>query len=129
MQQNMLRLLLIMWPGLLMAQTYQRKTPEEKAQKYTREMMAEIPLNAEQEPAVYAINLWVSRQFDSLYASHPEQDALRPGMIAIFRNRDSALRTVLTNQQFLRFDDLQREKRKKRLEQKQQEKTGEKRPG
>lgn len=128
MKKTMIGLLISLWPFMLTAQSYQRKTPEEKAKKYTQEMMTEIPLDAEQEPAIYAINLRVSRQFDSLYASHPGQEVLRPAMISIFRNRDTALRAILSPQQFLRFDDLQREKRKKRLEQKQQEKAAEKRP-
>lgn len=126
MKQTTFGLLLCMLPAVLFAQTYQRKTPEEKARKYTLEMMSEIPLEKEQEPAIYAINLKVSLQFDSLYASHPDKDVMRSAMITIFRNRDAALRTVMSPQQFLRFDDLQQEKRRKKLEKQRQENTGEK---
>lgn len=112
-------LLIVLHLSLLSySQQYKRKTPEEKARKYTTEMTSEIALSKEQEEKVYLINLDVSKQFDSLYASKPEQDILRKHTIEILKKRDAEFRNVLTNEQYLRFDDIQREKREKKLKEK-----------
>jgi hypothetical protein len=100
------------------AQQFKRKTLEEKAQKYTAEMVADIHLTPEQEALVYPINLEVSKRFDSLYSSKPEKDVQRSVTIQILKDRDKAFRQVLSNEQFLRFDDLQRERREKKLQEK-----------
>ena len=72
---------------------------------------------------LFEINLLVSLQFDSLYATKPDKDQARQGAISIYKKRDASLRQVLSTQQFLMFDDIQREKReKKRLEKQQKEK-------
>ena len=112
-------LLIILHVGLLSySQQYKRKTPEEKARKYTTEMASEIELTKEQEEKIFLINLNVSRQFDSLYASKPEQDLLRKNTIDILKKRDAEFRKVLSNEQYLRFDDIQREKREKKMQEK-----------
>ena len=112
-------LLIVLHLSLLSySQQYKRKTPEEKARKYTTEMATEIELSKEQEEKVYLINLNVSKQFDSLYASKPEQDVLRKNTIEILKRRDAEFRNILSNEQYLRFDDIQREKREKKLKEK-----------
>jgi hypothetical protein len=106
------------------AQNYKKRTAEEKARYYTDEMVKELSLDSSISSKVFEINLLVSKQFDSLYATKPEKDDARQGAIAIYRKRDMALRTVLSTQQFLMFDDIQREKReKKKLEKEQKEKA------
>ncbi|HOZ51109.1 MAG TPA: hypothetical protein PLU17_04585 [Chitinophagaceae bacterium] len=100
------------------SQSYTKKTPEEKAKKYTAEMAAIIQLEKEQEEKIYLINVQVSKQFDSLYASKPEKDILRSSTISILKDRDIEYRKVLSNEQFLRFDDVQREKREKKYKEK-----------
>jgi hypothetical protein len=103
---------------LSFSQTYKRKTPEEKARKYTLEMAEEIKLEKEQEEKIYLINLEVSKRFDSLYASKPEKDLLRKESREIFKQRDLEFRKVLNTEQFLRFDDIQREKYEKKQKEK-----------
>jgi hypothetical protein len=49
---------------MLLAQNYKRKTPEEKAKKYTDELLAQIPLEKDQAEKVFQINILVSKQFD-----------------------------------------------------------------
>ena len=46
--------------------------------------------------------------------------------IELLRNRDAAFRKILTTEQFLRFDDIQREKREKKLKEKQEKELLEK---
>ncbi len=102
----------------LIAQPYKKRTPEEKARFYTDEMVKDLQLDSLSAVKVFEINLLVSKQFDSLYAGEPDATQSRAGAIAIYRQRDAALRQVLSKQQFLQFDDLQREKREKRKKEK-----------
>jgi hypothetical protein len=97
------------------AQTFKKRTPEEKAKYYTDEMAKDIVLEKGQAEKIYDINLIVSQQFDSLFTSKPESEVKRKGSIAIYRQRDAAFRKVLSNPQFLKYDDLQREKREQKM--------------
>jgi hypothetical protein len=107
------------------AQNYKKRTPEEKAHYYTDEMVKELSLDSLTSAKVYEINLQVSLQFDSLYATKPDKDDARFGAVAIFKRRDMELRKVLSNQQFLMFDDIQREKREKKKQEKAQKEKAE----
>ncbi|HNB81993.1 MAG TPA: hypothetical protein PLP34_08845 [Chitinophagaceae bacterium] len=107
------------------AQHYVRKTPEEKAMRYSKEMFNDLNLDSNQFAGIYAINLMVSQRFDSLYASKPAEDEKKQATIRILRNRDSLFRKVLRNDQFLHYDDLQRERwEKKKRERALQEQKG-----
>jgi hypothetical protein len=126
MKKTSLLLVMLHLSVMVFSQEYKRKTPEEKAKKYTAEMAAEIHLENEQEAKIYLINVSVSTRFDSLYASKPEKDVLKKVTIELLRNRDAEFRKILTTEQFLRFDDIQREKREKKLKEKQEKELLEK---
>jgi Na+-transporting methylmalonyl-CoA/oxaloacetate decarboxylase gamma subunit len=126
MKKTSLLLVILHLSVMVFSQEYKRKTPEEKAKKYTAEMAAEIHLENEQEAKIYLINVSVSTRFDSLYASKPEKDVLKKVTIELLRNRDTEFRKILTTEQFLRFDDIQREKREKKLKEKQEKELLEK---
>jgi len=126
MKKTSLLLVILHLSVMVFSQEYKRKTPEEKAKKYTAEMAAEIHLENEQEAQIYLINVSVSTRFDSLYASKPEKDLLKKVTIELLRNRDAEFRKILTTEQFLRFDDIQREKREKKLKEKQEKELLEK---
>lgn len=117
--QRLLFLLFIFFTLSTQGQTYKKRSPEEKARFYTDEMVKEINVTPEQEPLIFSINLQVSRQFDSLYATQPDKNTARLGAIDIYKKRDAALRKVLTTKQFLVFDDLQRDKLEKRRKEKE----------
>ena len=102
----------------LHAQHPMRRSPEEKAKLFTAEMNAEIKLTPEQETGIYQINLRVSRQFDSLYTIKPEKTLLHKATVELLKARDADFRKILSNEQFLRFDDWQREKREKKIQDK-----------
>lgn len=126
MKKTSLLLVILHLSVMVFSQEYKRKTPEEKAKKYTAEMAVEIHLEKEQEAQIYLINVSVSTRFDSLYASKPEKDVLKKVTIELLRNRDAEFRKILTTEQFLRFDDIQREKREKKLKEKQEKELLEK---
>lgn len=117
--QRLLYICFILFSIHLHAQTYKKRSPEEKARFYTDEMVREINVTPEQELQVFSINLVVSKQFDSLYATQPDKNTARLGAIEIYKKRDMALRKVLTTKQFLLFDDLQRDKLEKRRKEKE----------
>ncbi len=112
--------------ALSFSQNYKKKTAEQKARFYTDQMIQELQLDSATSLKVFELNLLVSQQFDSLYATNPEKDDARKGAIAIYKNRDAQLRKVLTTQQFLKFDDIQREKREKKRLEREQKATSEK---
>ena len=126
MKKTSLLLVILHLSVMVFSQEYKRRTPEEKAKKYTAEMATEIHLEKEQEAQIYLINVSVSTRFDSLYASKPEKDLLKKVTIELLRNRDAEFRKILTTEQFLRFDDIQREKREKKLKEKQEKELLEK---
>lgn len=86
---------------LVFGQTYKRKTPEEKALRYTIEMKNDIQLDSIQTEKIYLINLEVSKLFDSMYASKPEKDVQKRVTIEILKNRDIEFRKILSTTQFL----------------------------
>jgi|688.fasta_scaffold831330_2 hypothetical protein len=123
---NLLLSLFLLTTTMLLAQNYKRKTPEEKAKKYTDELLAQIPLEKEQEEKVFKVNIIVSKQFDSLYAAKPEQNEMRKAYAFIFKQRDAEFKKIMTKEQFLRYDDWQRELREKRAEAKRLKEESEK---
>jgi len=123
MKLNFLSLFLLA-NTLAQAQTYQRKTPEQKARKYTNELLAVIPLDSATEARAFQVNIQVSMQIDSLYATKPEKDDLRRAFAHIFRSRDSSFRSIFSPEQFLRYDDWQRELRERRLKEKAEKEKG-----
>jgi protein CpxP len=118
MKKASLLLLIFVYALSTQAQNYVKKTPEEKARKYTDELIAQISLEKEQEEKIFLINVNVSKQFDSLYAAKADKDEMRKAYGVIFKSRDAEFKKVLTKEQFLRYDDWQREKREQRLKEK-----------
>lgn len=99
-------------PFSLMAQA--KRTPEQKARYYTREIMQALHLPDSLEGAIFDANRRVSIQLDSLYASPLENGPRKQAMRVVFQQRDSVYKSVFTKQQFLQYDDWQREQWEKR---------------
>jgi len=93
------------------SQSYKKRTPEEKATYYTKQMVDDLKLDSSTTQKVYQINLIVSQQLDSAFAAHTEKEAMKRVYYTVFKKRDEEYRKVLTKRQFLEYDDLQRERR------------------
>lgn len=102
-------------------QGYYRKSPEEKAMRFTAEMSRVILPDSLCRSRVHEVNVWLSKSFDSLYATRPDPETKRRAYIYFFRTRDSLFRGILNREQVLRYDDWQREQRLKRQEEKRRE--------
>jgi hypothetical protein len=100
------------------SQSYKKRTPEEKATYYTKQMVDDLKLDSSTTEKVYQINLIVSQQLDSAFAAHTEKEAMKRVYYTVFKNRDEEYRKVLTKRQFLEYDDLQRERREAKQKEK-----------
>ncbi|MEZ5046503.1 MAG: hypothetical protein R2831_05875 [Chitinophagaceae bacterium] len=98
---------------------YKKRTPEEKAKYYTAQLSEQVKLDSAQFEKIYAINIIVSQKFDSLYKENLEDAPRKRAMVNIFKYRDAAYREVLSERQFLIFDDYQREQYEKRKKDKE----------
>lgn len=90
----------------------------EKATYYTQQMTDSLLLDTLQQHKVYDINLYVSTSIDSIYKLHLEDKERKTAMKAIFETRNNAYKKILTAPQFLKFDDMEREKRMKKRKRK-----------
>ena len=113
-------LLLIITFSFFMAssQNYKKRTPEDKANFYTQQMVDELKLDSATQSKVYEINLMVSKQLDSAFAAHTEKESMKRVYYTVFKNRDAEFKKVLSKTQFLMYDDIQREKREKKQQEK-----------
>jgi hypothetical protein len=100
------------------SQSYKKRTPEEKATYYTKQMVDDLKLDSSTTEKVYQINLIVSQQLDSAFAAHTEKEAMKRVYYTVFKKRDEEYRKVLTKRQFLEYDDLQRERREAKQKEK-----------
>ncbi len=100
------------------SQSYKKRTPEEKATYYTKQMVDDFKLDSATTTKVYEINLVVSQQLDSAFAAHTDKDAMKKVYYTVFKKRDEEYRKVLTKIQFLQYDDLQRERREAKQKEK-----------
>lgn len=105
-----------------LAQTYKKRTPEQKAQYYTELMKKDIDIDSAQASMIYQVNIIVSQRFDSLYASDMEEQARKKAMVPIFKYRDGEYKKILSPKQYLIWDDLEREKREKKKKEKEEKK-------
>jgi hypothetical protein len=100
------------------SQSYKKRTPDEKATYYTKQMVDDLKLDSSTTEKVYQINLIVSQQLDSAFAAHTEKEAMKRVYYTVFKKRDEEYRKVLTKRQFLEYDDLQRERREAKQKEK-----------
>lgn len=93
-----------------------KRTPDEKAQYYTKQMSEKIELDSALFQKIYEVNLHISKQFDSLYNTIPDDDmGKKRGAAMIYKKRDSMYKSVLPIKLYLKYDDIQREEREKKM--------------
>ena len=96
-------------PFLLWAQGSWQSKMANKARYYTRQMMNNFKLPDSLESKIYDINLMVSMRIDSIYAGNYMDHERKQRMRMVFVARDSAYKSIMTKQQYLQYDDWQRE--------------------
>lgn len=99
-----------------------KRTPEEKAQYYTKQMSEKIELDSVLFQKVYEVNLHISKLFDSLYNTIADDDiAKKRGAAMIYKKRDSMYKSALPIKLYLKYDDIQREDREKKMKKEKKE--------
>ena len=96
------------------SQSFRKSSIEERARYFTYKMTEDLLLDYETETRIYKVNYEVSRRFDSLYQSGGDKLEIRKGAAQIYQYRNESFRQILSNVQYLKFDDLEREKREKK---------------
>ena len=100
---------------------YKERTIEEKARYFTKQMVASLTVSEEQEEALYEMNILVSAKFDSLnvFVDSLERQERSAAYRSIYSYRDSCMRKILPTKEFLKFQDIEREKyeKKKKIQQ------------
>jgi len=94
-------------------------TNEQKAAYYTQQLVDSLNISEKQRLQAFEVNFMVSNSMDSLYKNIGDDKQRRRAMVDVFKKRDSLFRTILTNEQFLRFDDMEREKREQKKKKKE----------
>jgi len=96
-------------------ETRLRATPEERATRQTQMMVKELGLNADQEAKVKALNLKRLTQIDALRESkEAERKVDRNQAQTIRKNWNTELKSVLTPEQYTKFEAQQGAMRGKR---------------
>ncbi len=100
---------------------YKKRTPEEKARYFTKKMVDSLTVSEAQEDSLYEMNIVVSQKFDSLklvvdQLSKKERSA---AYRSIYQYRDSCMKSIIPIKEFLKFQDIERERweRKKKRQQ------------
>jgi hypothetical protein len=118
MKKISLLLIITFSMSIAFAQNYKKRTPEDKATYYTKQMVDDLKLDSITTTKVYEINLVVSKQLDSAFAAQTDKDAMKKVYYTVFKQRDAEFRKVLSKTQFLQYDDLQRERREAKQKEK-----------
>lgn len=91
---------------------YKKRTPEEKARYYTKKMVDSLTVTETQEEGLYEMNIIVSQKFDSLnkFVEGLERRERSAAYRSIYSYRDSCMKVILPIKEFLKFQDIERER-------------------
>lgn len=96
----------------LSAYKYKKRTPEEKARYFTKKMVDSLTVSEAEEEALYKMNIVVSRKFDSLrtFVNTLDRRDRSAAYRSIYGYRDSCMKAILPIKEFLKFQDIERER-------------------
>jgi hypothetical protein len=101
--------------------TFKKRTAEEKARYFTKKMVDSLDVTGAQEDSLYLMNIVVSAKFDSLrlqleYLDSKERSA---AYRSIYQYRDSCMKEILPIREFLKFQDIERERYERKKQKKE----------
>lgn len=105
-----------------------KRTPEEKARYFTKKMVDSLTVTETQEDSLFKMNIIVSQKFDSLnvFVDSLERRERSAAYRSIYRYRDSCMKVILPIKEFLKFQDIERERwerKKEKQRERQRQKT------
>ena len=74
----------------------QKKTPEERAQKFSEKMGTALSLTSDQQSQAYSIMLSHFQQADQIRAAETDKDSKRSKIKALRQSTDAQLKAILT---------------------------------
>ncbi len=99
---------------------YKKQNAEQKARYFTKKMVDSLTVTPAQEEALYEMNIIVSAKFDSLnvLVDSLDRGERSAAYRSIYQYRDSCMKAILPIKEFLKFQDIERERyeEKKRKE-------------
>ena len=92
--------------------SYRKRTPEEKARYFTKKMVDSLNVTDSEEEDLFKMNIAVTKKFDSLrtYVDKLERKERSAAYRKIYAYRDSCMKEILPIKEFLKFQDMEREK-------------------
>lgn len=103
----------VLFSGLgLQAQDKAKKSPDERAGKMTAWMAEKLDLTAEQTEAVREVNTNKAIEMQSIKEEHKgDKDAMRSEFQRIGKEHSAAMKSILDDQQFAKYEKMKKEKR------------------
>lgn len=92
------------------------QTPEERAERLTRQMEKRLSLTPEQIPQVKAIHLEAAKKKEELKADTTKGPDKKVKMEAIEKTRDEKLKAVLTSEQYNKYIEGKEKMKERRKE-------------
>lgn len=94
-------------------QTKIKKTPEQKAEKMAKKMQEKLSLSDAQYKSVYDLALNTINQRASLKANGSDKETRRAEMKSLMEKQESQLKTILSSDQWTKWESLKSEMKKK----------------
>ncbi len=94
-------------------QTKTKKTPEQKAEKMAKKMQEKLSLSDAQYKSVYDLALNTINQRASLKANGTDKETRRAEMKSLMEKQESQLKTILSSDQWTKWESLKSEMKKK----------------
>lgn len=94
-------------------QTKTKKTPEQKAEKMAKKMQEKLSLSDAQYKSVYDLALNTINQRASLKANGSDKETRRAEMKSLMEKQESQLKTILSSDQWTKWESLKTEMKNK----------------
>lgn len=94
-------------------QTKTKKTPEQKAEKMAKKMQEKLSLSDAQYKSVYDLALNTINQRASLKANGSDKETRRAEMKSLMEKQESQLKTILSSDQWTKWESLKSEMKNK----------------
>lgn len=103
-------LLMVMFAAVtISAQQGQRSTPEERAKRQTENLAEKLELTKEQKEKVYDIYLKSAQSMSAQRGENTDREKMREQFQKSQKERDEAIKAILTEDQQKKYDELQKE--------------------
>ena len=93
--------------------TKTKKTPEQKAEKMAKKMQEKLSLSDAQYKSVYDLAISTINQRASLKANGSDKETRRAEMKSLMEKQESQLKTILSSDQWTKWESLKTEMKKK----------------